>query len=243
MGGLMLFKVSSASLYGIEAYLVEVEVDVSLGLPAFTTVGLPDTAIRESKERIRAALRNCGYGFPPRKIVVNLAPADRKKEGSAYDLPISVGILASFDLIPNQNLCRFLFLGELAMDGALKPVKGVLSSAVLAKKLGFDPINKYFHYMYGYLLAWLAHFNLFTVLEHKTRALLSDNETYHLKPNESYSSINSFPLPNQDYFINAQICLVVECIVDEYNLLNESNENNNIKVYRWWNPYEIDPPF
>jgi magnesium chelatase family protein len=136
----MLFKISSSSLCGIEAYLVEVEVDVSLGLPAFTTVGLPDTAIRESKERIRAALKNCGYGFPPRKIVVNLAPADRKKEGSAYDLPISLGILASFDLFPEESLCEYMFLGELALDGRLKPVKGVLSSTVLAKELGFKGI-------------------------------------------------------------------------------------------------------
>jgi magnesium chelatase family protein len=136
----MLFKVSSASLYGIEAYLVEVEVDVSLGLPSFITVGLPDTAIRESKERIRAALKNCGYGFPPRKIIVNLAPADRKKEGSAYDLPISLGILASYDLFPKESLCDFLFLGELALDGKLKPVKGVLSSTVLAKEMGFKGI-------------------------------------------------------------------------------------------------------
>ncbi len=140
MVGLMLFKVSSASLHGIEAYLVEVEVDVSLGLPTFITVGLPDTAIRESKERIRAALRNCGYGFPPRKIIVNLAPADRKKEGSAYDLPISLGILASYDLFRRESLCDFLFLGELALDGRLKPVKGVLSSTVLAKEMGFKGI-------------------------------------------------------------------------------------------------------
>lgn len=136
----MLFKIASASLCGIEAYLVDVEVDVSLGLPTFTTVGLPDTAIRESKERIRAALKNCGYGFPPRKIIVNLAPADRKKEGSAYDLPISLGILASFDLFPKESLDDFLFLGELALDGGLKPVKGVLSSTVLAKEQGFKGI-------------------------------------------------------------------------------------------------------
>jgi magnesium chelatase family protein len=136
----MLFKVASASLNGVDAFLVEVEVDVSLGLPTFTTVGLPDTAIRESKERIRAALKNCGYGFPPRKIIVNLAPADRKKEGSAYDLPISLGILASYDLFPKKSLCDFLFLGELALDGRLKPIKGVLSSAVLAKELGFKGV-------------------------------------------------------------------------------------------------------
>ena len=136
----MLFKIASASLYGIEAYLVDVEVDVSLGLPTFTTVGLPDTAIRESKERIRAALKNCGYGFPPRRIIVNLAPADRKKEGSAYDLPISLGILASYDLFPKENLDDLLFLGELALDGKLKPVKGILSSTVLAKEKGFKGV-------------------------------------------------------------------------------------------------------
>jgi magnesium chelatase family protein len=133
----MLFKISSSSLHGVDAYLVEVEVDVTLGLPNFTTVGLPDPAIRESKERIRAALKNCGYGFPSRKIVVNLAPADRKKEGSAFDLPISLGILASLDLFPAESLNEYLFLGELALDGRLKPVKGVLSSTVLARELGF----------------------------------------------------------------------------------------------------------
>jgi magnesium chelatase family protein len=136
----MLFKISSSSLHGIRAYPVEVEVDVSLGLPNFITVGLPDMAIRESKQRIRAALKNCGYGFPPRKIVVNLAPADRKKEGSAYDLPISLGILASYDLFPEDSISDYMFLGELALDGGLKPVKGVLSSTVLAKELGFKGI-------------------------------------------------------------------------------------------------------
>ncbi len=140
MLGPMLFKIYSSSLHGIWAYLVDVEVDVSLGLPHFITVGLPDMAIRESKERIRAALKNCGYGFPPRKIVVNLAPADRKKEGSAYDLPVSLGILASYDLFPLDSLRDYLFLGELALDGSLKPVKGVLSSTVLAKKMGFKGI-------------------------------------------------------------------------------------------------------
>lgn len=136
----MLFKVSSSSLVGIEAYLVEVEVDVSLGLPGFITVGLPDPAVRESKERVRAALKNCGYGFPSRKIIINLAPADRKKEGSAFDLPISLGILAHMELFPKENLDKYLFLGELALDGRLKPVKGILSSTVMARDLGFEGI-------------------------------------------------------------------------------------------------------
>jgi magnesium chelatase family protein len=136
----MLFKVSSSSLVGIEAYLVDVEVDVSLGLPGFTTVGLPDPAVRESKERVRAAVKNCGYGFPSRKIIINLAPADRKKEGSAFDLPISLGILAHMELFPKENLEKYLFLGELALDGRLKPVKGILSATVMARELGFEGI-------------------------------------------------------------------------------------------------------
>lgn len=136
----MLAKVSSASLMGIDAYVVDVEVDVSTGLPAFVTVGLPDASVRESRERVRAALRNCGYYFPSRKITINLAPADRRKEGSAFDLPISLGLLAHFDFFPQERIKDYLFMGELALDGRLKPVKGILSSAVLAEKKGFKGI-------------------------------------------------------------------------------------------------------
>ena len=136
----MLFKIASASLIGIDAYLVDVEVDISLGIPGFVTVGLPDASIRESKERVRAALKNCGYKFPSRKIIINLAPADRRKEGSAFDLPISLGLLAHLDLFPYENLRDYLFLGELALDGKLKPGKGILSSTVLAKEAGFKGI-------------------------------------------------------------------------------------------------------
>ena len=136
----MLAKVSSASLMGIEAYIVDVEVDISGGLPAFIIVGLPDTSVRESKERVRAALKNCCYEFPLRKITVNLAPADIRKEGSAFDLPISLGLLAHTGLFSQDRLKDYLFMGELALDGRLKPVKGVLSSAVLAKKENFKGI-------------------------------------------------------------------------------------------------------
>ena len=136
----MLFKIASASLIGIEAYLVDVEVDISFGIPGFVTVGLPDASVRESKERVRAALKNCGYKFPSRKIIINLAPADRRKEGSAFDLPISLGLLAHLDIFPEENLSDYMFLGELALDGRLKPGKGILSSAVLAKKEGFKGI-------------------------------------------------------------------------------------------------------
>ncbi len=136
----MLFKIASASLIGIDAYLVDVEVDISFGIPGFITVGLPDASVRESKERVKAAVKNCGYEFPSRKITINLGPADRRKEGSAFDLPISLGLLAHLDLFPLERLGDYLFLGELALDGRLKPVKGILSSTVLAKKKGFKGI-------------------------------------------------------------------------------------------------------
>jgi magnesium chelatase family protein len=136
----MLFKIVSTSLIGIDAYLVDVEVDISFGIPGFITVGLPDASVRESKERVKAALKNCGYEFPSRKITINLAPADRRKEGSAFDLPISLGLLAHLDLFPFERLGDYLFLGELALDGRLKPVKGILSSTVLAKRKGFKGI-------------------------------------------------------------------------------------------------------
>ena len=133
----MLFKITSASFIGIDAYLVDVEVDISLGMPGFVTVGLPDASVRESKERVKAALKNCGYMFPSRKITINLAPADRRKEGSAFDLPISLGLLAHLDLFPVERLKDYLFLGELALDGKLKPCKGILSSTIQAKRRGF----------------------------------------------------------------------------------------------------------
>jgi magnesium chelatase family protein len=133
----MLFKIASAALRGIEAYLVEVEVDVGLGFPNYITVGLPDTAVKESKERVRAALRNCGYELPPRKITINLAPADRRKEGSSFDLPIALGLLADIGLFPGGRLKDYLFLGELALDGRLKPVRGALSAALLTSRAGF----------------------------------------------------------------------------------------------------------
>lgn len=136
----MLIRIASASLIGIDAYLVDVEVDISLGIPGFVTVGLPDASVRESKDRVWAALRNCGYTFPSRKITINLAPADRRKEGSAFDLPISLGLLAHLGLFPSGRLKEYLFLGELALDGGLKPGKGILSAAVLAKDSGYKGV-------------------------------------------------------------------------------------------------------
>jgi len=136
----MLFKIFSAALCGLDAYLVEVEIDFSLGIPDFTIVGLPDAAVRESKERVKAALKNCGYAFPSLKLIINLAPADRRKEGSMYDLPIALGMLAYLDLFPAEKLRDYIFLGELALDGRIKRGRGILSSTVLAKSLGFRGI-------------------------------------------------------------------------------------------------------
>ena len=131
-------KIFSAALVGIDTYPVEVEVDLSFGLIQFFIVGLPDTAIKESKQRIQTALKNSGIKLPERKITVNLAPADLKKEGTLFDLPIAIGILQAAGLItlPPEFLHETLFLGELSLDGTIKPVKGVLPIAYDAAKLG-----------------------------------------------------------------------------------------------------------
>ncbi|MBI3999852.1 MAG: YifB family Mg chelatase-like AAA ATPase [Candidatus Omnitrophica bacterium] len=130
----MLSSTYSASCVGIDAYLVEIEVDVANGLPQVAIVGLPDQAVRESKERVRSALRNSGFSLTPKKITVNLAPADLKKEGPAFDLAIALGILASSGFVKQDSLQKFLFLGELALDGTLRKVKGALPIASLARR-------------------------------------------------------------------------------------------------------------
>ncbi len=132
----MLARIWSASLVGIDAVKVGVEVDVSGGLPGIVVVGLPDAAVQESRERVRAALKNAGYAFPMRKIVVNLTPADLRKEGPCFDLPISVGILAASEQVNTELLDDYLFLGEVSLDGALRPIAGVLAIAATARSLG-----------------------------------------------------------------------------------------------------------
>ena len=132
----MLFKTFSAAVYGIDAYLVEVEVDISAGKSDFLTVGLPDAAVRESRERIKAAIKNCGLDFPFQTITVNLAPADVKKEGSGFDLAIALGILGNTGILLRNDLRNVLFLGELSLDGGLRPIKGALSIAGMARQRG-----------------------------------------------------------------------------------------------------------
>ena len=126
----MLAKVNSAALYGIDALRVEVEIDLASGLPQLATVGLPEGAVKESKDRIRAAVKNCGYTFPAKRITINLAPADIQKEGSAYDLPMAVGILAAEGLIQKNLLDDYFLIGELSLDGSVKPVRGALPIAM-----------------------------------------------------------------------------------------------------------------
>ncbi len=136
----MLAKVLSSAVLGIDAYPVEVEVDITSGLPTFTTVGLPEAAVKESKERVKSAINNSGYRFPADRITVNLAPADIKKEGTGFDLPIALGILAATGVIPQEQLSRYLILGELSLDGRIKRVKGSLPMALAAKAAGYSAI-------------------------------------------------------------------------------------------------------
>ena len=158
----MLAKVKSSVLHGIDAQIVEIEVDIAAGLPTTTIVGLPDAAVKESKDRVKTAIRNSGFDYPVRKIIVNLAPANVRKEGVSFDLPLAVGILSATGQLGNgtsgsftfpdglsvdekgnltakdetkkRNLSGFMFLGELSLDGTLRRINGILPSAIEAKK-------------------------------------------------------------------------------------------------------------
>ncbi len=139
MGNDMLAKVRSCAVVGVEGALVEVEADISAGLPSFTIVGLPDKAVQEARERVRSAIRNSGYKFPTRRITVNLAPADLKKEGPAYDLPIAIGILISSGQL-YADLSQSVFLGELSLDGKLRHTHGILPMVALASDKGLSTV-------------------------------------------------------------------------------------------------------
>ena len=131
--------VKTCAVIGLDGAIVEVEVDISSGLPAFTIVGLPDTAVQEARERVRAAIRNSGCEFPLKRITVNLAPADLKREGPAYDLPIAVGVLLSTGQVPAAPPSS-LFLGELSLDGRLRHTNGILPMVALARERGFETV-------------------------------------------------------------------------------------------------------
>src|SRR4051812_8792746 len=133
----MLARVRSGALMGIDAVVVEVEVDMALGLPFFSVVGLPEGAVRESKVRVISALKNCEFELPSKRVTVNLAPADIRKEGAAFELPIALGVLCAARMLPEEPLGDLLFGGELSLDGWLKPIKGVLPLALAARDGGF----------------------------------------------------------------------------------------------------------
>lgn len=136
----MIAKVKSCGLTGLDGYIVDVEVDISMGLPAFDIVGLPDTAVRESKERVRAAMKNSSFEPPVKRITVNLAPADKKKEGPSYDLPITIAILSAMEQLGKANTDDYMFLGELSLDGRLRPVNGALPMVICAKQNGIKNV-------------------------------------------------------------------------------------------------------
>jgi magnesium chelatase family protein len=132
----VLATLRSAAVFGVEAYPVHVEVDVSFGLPAFTMVGLPDPSVRESRDRVRSAIRNSGYEFPPHRVTINLAPADVRKGGSSFDLPIALGILAATGVVERRHIDDVVVLGELSLDGAIQPTRGVLPIAAATRREG-----------------------------------------------------------------------------------------------------------
>ncbi len=134
-----LFKARSAAVYGIDANIIDVEVDFSHVMQkeeTFNTVGLPDAAVRESRDRVRSAIKNSGFDIPPTRITINLAPADIKKEGSGFDLPIAIGILGAYHALEIRDLDDFLLVGELGLDGTLRAVQGMLPIAVAARAKG-----------------------------------------------------------------------------------------------------------
>jgi len=132
----MLAKLRSMAVLGIDAFEVDIEADITEMIPSFTIVGLPDGAVRESRERVMSAIKNCGYELPPRKITINMAPADIRKEGSAYDLPIALGLLKACDLVQFGATDDYVIVGELSLDGGVRKVKGMLSMAIGARELG-----------------------------------------------------------------------------------------------------------
>jgi len=130
----MFFEIKSAGLLGIDGIKITVELDVSNGLPSFSIVGLPDLAIKESKERVRSSLINRGFGFPPKRITVNLSPSNIRKQGTFYDLPIAVGILSYIGVLDQEKTNDYAFLGELSLDGVIKPINGVLPMVLALKE-------------------------------------------------------------------------------------------------------------
>src|SRR3954467_13154403 len=136
----MLARLRTAAIYGVEACAVQVEVDVSFGMPVFVMVGLPDASVRESRDRVRSAIRNSGFEFPPHRITVNLAPADVRKAGASFDLPIALGVLAAQGVVERRHVPDLVLLGELSLDGSIHTTRGVLPIAAAARRDGISAI-------------------------------------------------------------------------------------------------------
>lgn len=134
----MLATANTGVAVGVYAFPATVEADIAHGLPAFTVVGLPEGAVRESRERVKTAIKNCGYPFPTQRITVNLAPADIRKEGTSFDLPIAAALLCAEEVVPQERLERFLLVGELSLDGTIRPTRGVLPLALASRRWELD---------------------------------------------------------------------------------------------------------
>ena len=135
----MLVKTYGCAIYGVSAYMVTVEVSVEPGVN-FTLVGLPDNAVKESQQRVGSAISQCGFRIPGKKVVINMAPADIRKEGAAYDLTLAIGILAANGNVRSEELDKYVVMGELSLDGSLRPIKGVLPIAIEARRKKFKGI-------------------------------------------------------------------------------------------------------
>src|SRR4051812_36685448 len=136
----MLASLRSAAVFGVDACPVHVEVDVGFGLPTFNMVGLPDASVRESRDRVRSAIRNSGFEFPPHRVTINLAPADVRKGGAAFDLPIALGILAAQGVVTRREIADVVILGELSLDGGIQAARGVLPIAAAARREGISAL-------------------------------------------------------------------------------------------------------
>jgi magnesium chelatase family protein len=192
----MLARTYSYSMLGIEAYPIEIEVDVSSGLPATTIVGLADTAVKESRERVKSAIKNSGFTWPAERITVSLAPSNIKKEGSAFDLAIAIGILAATEQLNSHNLDQYCFLGELSLDGSLRPVKGVLAVSLALTENGKRTIVLPYHNAKeASLVADISIYALSTLKE--TVAFLSDQamlRPFKVDVNELFKNHAAYPL-------------------------------------------------
>jgi len=190
----MFSQIKSLGLYGMDAYIVDVEADISMGLPAFDVVGLPDAAVKESRERVRSSIKNCGYDFPISRITINLAPADVKKEGPVYDLPMLISLLSATHQL-DVDLTKSAFAGELSLNGDVRPINGILPMAIKAREVGFENIFVPFDnaaegsvveginvYPVKNIAQLVAHLNGRTVLAPIKSADFSLNEDFSMLP-------------------------------------------------------------